>query len=355
MPLVRNAQRAVTFFSMKCALLPCLLALAACVESSKKDTIDTSGPRGAPVVSAVRVNQGTYGMTSRVKWMLSGDSSSILVMVDPAGVENEAIPNGFFYGSEARNFQARMDSVWDVAPSPDGTMLAFSRAYVLNPGESDSIPASMWQDLARRTGLDTASVRTASFASSGMSMARAIAQAGTISIPTDARAAHASEDAAPKMYPVALGWRVEWTNDGNFIALGNSPAKVQDNEPSETWASLDPKTGQFHTTLPESARLIAPKWTDGPVLDVSVPIDMQAAPALQAAVDKRRVVIESSRGVITARELTANDSTARSYTIGSGKALAATKGGRFILALAPRASAVAHEVPVEAVVYVVGW
>jgi hypothetical protein len=294
-------------------------------------------------------------MTSRVKWMLSGDSSSILVMVDPAGVENEAIPNGFFYGSEVRNFQARMDSVWDVAPSPDGTMLAFSRAYVLNPGESDSIPASMWQDLARRTGLDTASVRTASFASSGMSMARAIAQAGTISIPTDARAAHASEDAAPKMYPVALGWRVEWTNDGNFIALGNSPAKVQDSEPSETWASLDPKTGQFHTTLPEGARLIAPKWTDGPVLDVSVPIDMQAAPTLQAAVDKRRFAIESSRGVITAREITANDSTARTYTIGSGKALAATKGGRFILALAPRASAVAHEVPVEAVVYVMGW
>jgi len=45
-------------------------------------------------------------MMSRIKWMLSGDSSAILAVVDPSGVENEAIPNGFFYGSESQNFQA---------------------------------------------------------------------------------------------------------------------------------------------------------------------------------------------------------------------------------------------------------
>jgi hypothetical protein len=295
-------------------------------------------------------------MTSRIKWMLSGDSSAIIAMVDPASVEAEALPNGFFYGSESQNFQARMDSVWDVAPSPDWRTIAFSRAYILNPRELDSIPPAMWQEVARLTGMDTATVRTGSFASSGMSMARAIAQPGTIKVPADTRAVGATDAAAPRMYRIPLGWRVRWTRDGKFIALGNSPAQVQDDSPSETWASLDPATGAFHSTLPADAQTIAPNWVSGPVLELAVPVDIQGAPALNVSAGSRRLVIESSRGVITAREIGAQaDSAARSYTIGSGKALAATKGGRYILALAPRGNAVANEMPVEAVVYVIGW
>lgn len=295
-------------------------------------------------------------MVSRVKWILSADSSAIIAVVDPAGVENEAIPNGFFYGSEAHNFQTRMDSVWDVAPSPDGKTIAFSRAYVLNPRELDSIPPQMWVDVARRTGMDTATVRTGSFPSSGMSMARAIAQPGTIRVPADSRTLSANDDAAPHFYPVTLGWRVRWTADGNFIALGNSPATVQDDAGSETWASLDPKTGMFHPSLPADEKTVAPKWISGPKLELSVPVDMQGAPALTVNAGARHFAIESVRGVITAREIgSPNDSTGRTYTIGSGKALAATKGGRFILALAPRATVVANEMPVEAVVYIVGW
>src|SRR6187551_403615 len=127
-----------------------LLTLAAlttaCVESTPRSTPDsTTGARTTPVVTSIRLNQGTYGMRSTVKWMLSGDSASILAMVDPVGLENEPIPNSFFYGSETRNFQARMDSVWDVAVSPDWSAIAFSRAFVVNPREADSIPPEMWQ------------------------------------------------------------------------------------------------------------------------------------------------------------------------------------------------------------------
>lgn len=337
------------------AIAPLILLAAACMESSPRASTDTaSAARTAPVVTSVRVNQGTYGMASRVKWLMAADSSAILAMVDPAGVENEAIPNGFFYGSELRNFQARMDSVWDVAPSPDWGTIAFSRAYVLNPGGADSIPPEMWQEAARRTGMDTAAVRTGSFPSSGMSMARAIAQPGIITIPPDARATGASDTAVPRMYPVTLGWRVRWTTDGSAVALGNSPARVQDDQESETWASLDPKTGAFHTTLPAGAKLAPKDWVAGPALDISAPVDMQGAPRIETLANGRKLYIESSKGVITAREAGA-DSTARVYTIGSGKALAATRGGRYILALAPRANAVAYEVPVEAIVYVVGW
>jgi hypothetical protein len=332
-----------------------LFVLTACVEQNGEKP-RPSAPRTAPVVTSVRVNQATYGMSSTVKWMLSADSSAIIAVVDPVGVENEAIPNGFFYGSEKHNFQARMDSVWDVAPSPDGKMIAFSRAFVLNPRELDSIPPAMWQDVARRTGMDTTTVRTGSFASSGMSMARAIAQPGTIKVPDDARTLSASDEAAPKFYPVALGWRVRWTPDGSFIALGNSPATVQDDAQSETWASLDPKTGAFHSSLPGEGKTVTPNWIKGPKLELSTPIDMDSAPSLNVAAGGRHLTIETVRGVITARDAgSANDSTTRSYTIGSGKALAATKGGRYILALAPRARPVANEIPVEAVVYVVGW
>lgn len=337
--------------------LPAVLALA-CVDSSKRTSTSdsTSSLRQTPVVTSVTINHGTYGMASKLKWLLSQDNSAIIAVVDPAGVENESIPNAFFYGSESRNFQTRMDSVWDVAPSPDWASIAFSRAWVLTNGGEDSIPSQMWQDLSRRSGIDTTTLRTGSFPTSGMVAARGIAQPGVIQIPADTRAAGASDAAAPKMYPVALGWHVRWTPDGATVALGNSPAKAQDNEESQTWAALDPKTGAFHGTLPADAKLLVPRWTNGPVLDISVPIDMQSAPAIRITTGSRAMSIESVNGVITAREVgAASDSSARTYTIGSGKALAATKGGRYILALAPRARPVANEIPLEPVIYVVGW
>ena len=334
-----------------------LVGIAACTESSPRASNDsTAVSRAAPVITSVRVNQATYGMSSKVKWIVSGDSSSILAMVDPRGVESDPLPNSFFYGSETKNFQARMDSVWDVAVSPDWNTIAFSRAYIVSAGGADSIPPAMWVGVARRTGLDTATVRTASFASSGMSMSRGIAQAGTITVPADARATSAGDDAAPKMYPVAVGWRVRWTADGSLIALGNSPAVTSDEAESETWASLDPKTGAFHTSLPSNSSVTAPKWKTGPTLEMAAPVDLEGAPAINISPRGRKLTIESARGVISAREAgIVPDSSARTYTIGSGKALAATKGGRYILALAPRAKAVAGEIPVEVVVYVVGW
>lgn len=338
--------------------LPAVVLALACVDSSNRTSTSDTGStqRQTPVVASVTVNHGTYGMASKLKWLISPDSSAIIAMVDPAGVESEAIPNAFFYGSETRNFQTRMDSVWDVAPSPDWGSIAFSRARMLTNGGEDSIPSSMWQDLSRRTGIDTTTLRTGSFPTSGMSMARGVAQPGVIQIPADTRAAGAADAAAPKMYPVALGWHVRWTPDGATVALGNSPAKSQDNEESETWAALDPKTGAFHGTLPAASQLVVPRWTNGPLLDISVPIDMQGSQPIRVRAGSRVMSIESANGVITAHEVgTASDSTARTYTIGSGKALAATKGGRYILALAPRARPVANEVPVEPVIYVVGW
>ncbi|NUR32887.1 MAG: hypothetical protein HOQ30_02680, partial [Gemmatimonadaceae bacterium] len=58
-------------------------------------------------------------MTDRVRWMLAPDSSALLVMDDPAAVENDAIPNGLLFATERTGRVFRMDSVWSAAPSPD--------------------------------------------------------------------------------------------------------------------------------------------------------------------------------------------------------------------------------------------
>jgi hypothetical protein len=112
----------------------------------------------------------------------------------------------------------------------------------------------------------------------------------------------------------------------------------------------------LHGTLPAGAQLAVPRWAKGPLLDTSVPVDMSGARPIHVTSGKRTYSIESQRGVITARETTAGaNPNAPPFTIGSGKALAATRGGRYIVALAPRRNAVANEIPVEAVVYTVAW
>jgi len=334
-----------------------LLLAAACVDVSSKSSTNASGvSRATPSVSATPVNQTTSGLRYQVRWVMPPDSSAILVVVDPVGLENDAIPNAFFFGSETRNFQARMDSVWDVAPSPDWQALAFSRAHIVKGDQTDSIPPAEWVALARQTGIDTATLAQSSFATSGMTTQRGIAQPGVIRIPADIRAPNASDEAAPKLFPIARGWQVRWVPDGSVIALGNNPAKASDNENSESWAELDPKTGALHGSFPAGAKLVVPRWVNGPVLESSVPVDMSGAKPIQVKVGTKTYAIESQRGVITARETTPGaDSTSIPFAIGSGKAIMSTRGGRYILALAPRRNAVANEIPVEAVVYTVAW
>ena len=330
-----------------------VVCLSACVVKSpeKESTADTT--RAAPVVTVTPVNRGTHGMADRVLWLLSPDKKSILVVDDPGGVENEPVPNGFFFGDETRGFQTQVDSVWDVAPSPDWKWIGFGRAYAIVRGEGTG--TDLLSDVARRTSVDTATLRAGSFASSGMSMARAVAQPGVIRIPDDPRSSGAVDSAAPKLFPVARAWRVRWTTDGSTLALGNSPARAVDNEPSQTWAALDPVSGQVHGTLPENAKLAEPSFTVGPTIDKSLPIDMTKSPTIQVKRDNRTFNIESQRGVITLVETTPGATAAAPRVVGAGIALAATAGGKYIVALAPRANAPSGEGAVEAVVYTVTW
>ncbi|HEY1952109.1 MAG TPA: hypothetical protein VGG76_04835 [Gemmatimonadaceae bacterium] len=338
-----------------CFALPAslLLALAACVvDSSKKETAaDTSHP--APVVTVTPVNNGAQGTAERVLWTFSPDRKAVLVVADPSGVENEPVPNGFFYGDETNGFQAQMDSVWDVAPSPDWKWIGFGRAYTIVGG--DGAGTDLLADASRRTSIDTATLRAGSFASSGMSMARAVAQPGVIHVPQDPRAQAAADSAAPKLFPIARGWRVRWTTDGTTLALGNNPAHATDAEPSQTWAALDPSTGQLHGSLPASATLADVKFTGGPTIDQSLPIDMSKSPPIEVKRGNQTYAVQSERGVITIVETTPGAAKSSPRVVGAGIALAASAGGRYIIALAPRAKPAANETAVEPVVYTVTW
>src|SRR5437762_2056642 len=259
-------------FPLPASLFPLFvfpLFLAGCLAdtSKKQTTADTT--HAAPVVTVTPVNRGTAGMAERVLWMFSPDRKAVLVVADPAGVENEPVANGFFFGDEARGFQIQVDSVWDVQPSPDWKWIGFGRAYSVVRGEGTG--TDLIADVARRTSIDTATLRVGSFASSAMSMSRAVAQPGVIHIPDNPRAQSAADSSAPRLFPVARGWRVRWTTDRSTLALGNNPARAEDNEPSQTWAALDPNTGQLHGSLPGNASLADVKFTTGPMLDRSVP------------------------------------------------------------------------------------
>ncbi len=339
--------RVATALALASALAGCL------VDTTKKETTaDTT--RAAPVVTVTPVNRGTHGMAERVLWVFSPDKKAVLVVADPGGVENEPVPNGFFFGDEARGFQTQMDSVWDVAPSPDWKWLGFGRAYGVVGGAGTG--TDLLTDVSRRTSIDTATLRAGSFASSGMSMSRAIAQAGVIHVPNDPRQIAAGDSAAPKLFPVARGWRVRWTTDGTTLALGNSPARATDNESSQTWAALDPTTGALHGTLPANAKLADVKMTAGPTLDRSLPMDMSQSPPIQIQRGNQTFTIRSERGVITLVETTpaaANKSAPR--VVGAGIALAATAGGKYIVALAPRGKPDPNEMAIEPVVYTVTW
>ncbi len=338
---------------LKTSAFVSVLALTGCfVDSTKKETTaDTT--HAAPVVTVTPVNRGTHGMAERVLWAFSPDRKAVLVVADPGGVENEPVPNGFFFGDEARGFQTQMDSVWDVAPSPDWKWLGFGRAYNVVGGAGTG--SAQLTDVARRTSIDTATLRAGSFASSGMSMSRAVAQAGVIHIPDDPRQVAAVDSAAPKLFPVARGWRVRWTTDGTTLALGNSPAHATDNEPSQTWSALNPVTGALSVALPSNAKLADVSMTAGPTLDRSLPIDMTQSPPIRIMRGTQPYTILSNRGVITIMGPPGVGSTGAERVVGAGIALAATAGGRYIIALAPRSKPDANEMAIEPVVYTVTW
>ena len=290
-------------------------------------------------VEVFPVNRGTHGMSARTRWTQSPDRSAIIVVEDPVAVEAEALPNGFLFATERGPVLLQRDSVWDVSPSPDWTRLAYGRAWVLNAGEAERVPDQLWARLAAEVQLPIDSVRRGAFMSSGMVPAYGFAQPVVVDVSSTAPGTSMPGTQIARTLPIAGGWRVRWTPEGRELVIGANPEMVQDDTPPPTWFRVDPTTGGPLGPIAESA--LAPVgWRDGPVIDISVLVDL--GPTRSLAIDGG--TLESRNGWIRMND----------RIIGPGMLLAATRTGRFIAAMAPRHDAKQYEAPIEPVVYQVG-
>jgi hypothetical protein len=292
--------------------------------------------------AAFIVNRATRGMAARVRWALAPDSSAIIVVEDPAGVENEAVPDGVLYATERTGRTWRMDSVWSASPSPDWSRVAVGRAAVLSGGEQQSVAPSRWREAANslaaiagsQPAITAESLRAHSYPVSGMAVVEGAAATFVADVARDERA-------APIRFVSLDGWRVRWGCDGRDVVIGIRPERVQDDAPASATRRVA-VTGGSVSAAPMADSV---PWVDGPTLDISVPVARDAR-TLRA----RGRVIEGNANRITVR-----DSTGSGWTsprdVGPGVPFAATRNGRFVLAVAPRIGAKRYESADQAVVY----
>jgi len=292
------------------------------------------------VVSVIPVNDGTHGMSARVRWTLSADRRALLVVEDPRAVENDPLPNGFVFAAEGAPLVQR-DSVWDVAPAPDWRRVAYARAYTTSPGETDTIPPREWHRLAGQVGLIESVVRKNAFPTSAMVAAFGVARPFVV----DAFAVDDSLRTHGTALPVAEGWRIGWTSDGARLALGAPPELIADDAPAPRWRFVDPASGASRGTA-EARQIVRLQWTEGPNLDVSTAVDMRQRRAFRSG----DLDVESEDGWI--RVYVHDGKRLRAPRIvGPGIALTATANGQFVVAIAADPDANSYDPPNRLVVY----
>lgn len=328
---------------------------------AEQDTLTASPDRNPSTAPATlrppsrvvthEVHTGPHGMAAQVRWILSPDRRAIIVVEDPVGVEAEPVPDGFLFANEATGAVVQLNGVWDVAPSPDWTRLAFGRAFVFRSGEAETIPAREWQRLFAWLPEDVAAPSEAelqrrlepyTFAASGMSYARALGFAQVFDVGA-LGAGRVAVVEGPTLWPE--GWRVRWTPSGDTLAVGSAPRTVQDDAAATRWTLVRPRgTRSWRDSAgvaPAGLRLIEQTWVEGPTIDISIAIDMQ-----------RERTIAVSGGMVVSRDsvvaLAAGGDTTR---IGAGTVLAATRDARFVAALAPNPSREEFAPKVRLVVY----
>src|SRR5688500_968192 len=288
---------------------------------------DSAAPVEPRVTSLIRVSEQTQGMFSVARWALSPDRNAIIVMDDPAAVEAEPVPNGFFVGTERPLRYVRRDSVWDAAPSPDWRRVAFGRAHFLRGNREDTLPTAQWDAFATRIGMSLEDVEAGRFHASGMGVAFGFARPAILEL----------ETGADRIFPIGSGWRVRWTRDGSRLIAGRAPNSAQDFAQATEWIALDPRTGEPSGEVPPPHQLADVAWVEGPTVDISVQLDTS----------RKAIPIEA--GGVGGR---GGWITARGRLIGPGMVLAATRSGRFIAALVPNPGAKEYEAKEYLAVYV---
>lgn len=305
---------------------PILAIILACGGGRPGASADAAADSVGPV-AALRVNPGQHGMTGVVRWLRSPDGSSLLTVEDWSSTENEPFPDGFLLASESTGRMVRADSVWDVAPAPDWSRVAFGRATRMMAGESERVPEDSLVSAARQLGVTLEAARAAQFPASAMAAAAGFAQLGV----ADATAS------MPRILPVLAGWRVRWSGDGTRIFAGRGPALADDDAPATAWVTVDAATGSVIGAADSASA--EPAWVTGPTLDISVVPDTGR---VELVVEGG--IVESAGGTIRLR----------GREIGAGFALTATRRGCYIAALLYDVEAGEHAPKHRVVVYDTG-
>jgi hypothetical protein len=307
-------------------------------------------------VETLVVNRGTQGLRSTVRWVLSPDKRAIIVVEDAVSIEADPLPNGFLYASEATGAIVQLDSVWDVAPSPDWTRLAFSRAYVLNARELDTMPVQEWrriegklpEDVAER---DVATLRrrleSHAFPASGMTLMLGLGLTQVLRVDS----LGSGRVTAPTGPTHSLhGWRVRWAPSGDTLAVGAAPRMVQDDAAPARWVFVRPRRwARYRDSLgvtTDSSRFAIVDWVAGPTIELATSFDLTTRRELAI----NGGTVESRDGTI---RVTQRGPTGRPevHVVGPGLALAATTSGRFIAALVARTGTNEQETRPYPVVY----
>jgi hypothetical protein len=279
-------------------------------------------------------------MSARVRWTVSQDRRSLLVVEDPRGVENDPLPNGFVFASEGAPVVQR-DSVWDVAPAPNWHRVAYSRAWTTMPGETDSIPPREWHRLAGLVGLTESDVRKNVFPTSAMVAAYGAARPFIVDL------ANPQDTLAPQVtaLPIPEGWRLAWTADGTRLAIGAPSTMIADDGSPARWRLVDPGDGSSRGAA-DPASFQRLQWTEGPNIDISTAVDMKQRRAFRSG----ELDVESEDGWI---RVYAHDGTRvrAPRIVGPGIALTATANGQFIVAIAADPDAKTYDPPNLLVVY----
>ncbi|HEU4830031.1 MAG TPA: hypothetical protein VFT04_12635 [Gemmatimonadales bacterium] len=310
------------------------IAFAACGRGepagSAAARTDSAAPDSAApgLISVIRVNEGQRGMIAMAKWLLPSDGNALLVVEDWSSIENEPFFDGMLFASESTGLVVRIDSIWDAAPSPDWSQVAFGAATIIRGGEQDQVPADSFRAAAARLGVSVDEARDASFPASGMAAMAGLAQVGIMDASTGRE----------RRLPLLAGWRVRWSGDGQTLLAGRGPRRSDDDDPPSRWVSAEPATGAIVGPV-EPDPALAPSWVAGPTIDMSVDPDTGR---VEIPVEGGAVVSDSSR------------ITLRGHRVGPGIALAATRRGCYIAALVPDSSAGEYDPKHRLMVYDTG-
>lgn len=298
-----------------------------------------------PAVLAERVNRGSAGTHARVRWLTSGDRRALLIVEDAVGAGGgRPVPDGFLYAAEGGVVFQR-DSVWDVAPSPDWTRLAYGSAFLIRAAGNDSVGVRQWAAVAGRTNLGVNVVRRNSFQVSAPDRMFGFAQPVVQPVEPDSLDASRLLDQVRRPAPMAGGWRVRWSGDGRTVGVGLAPERgARDDSPATRWLSMDADGYLLRGTLAPGSGLVAPDWTMGPMIDSAMSV---------TAGEPRRIQVaggwaESRDGWVSIQ----GDITGGTRMgVGPGTLLAASRSGELLAVLAIDPEASGGNPPMRALLY----